>query len=64
MACGSALGEEALDLAGGRVDLHLQVLLLRCLQIPLQTPTTVTLHLPMATALDLTDAPGLLDGHG
>jgi hypothetical protein len=45
-------------------DLHLEVLMLRCLRIPLQTPTTVNLHLPMATALDLTDAPGILEGHG
>jgi hypothetical protein len=45
-------------------DLFLQVLLLRCLQMPLPSPTVVTLHLPMATALDLTDAPGVLDGYG
>jgi hypothetical protein len=41
-----------------------QVLLLRCLQMPLSTPVTVNLHLPMATALDVTDAPGILDGYG
>jgi hypothetical protein len=41
-----------------------QVLLLRCLQMPLQKPVMVNLHLPMATALDVTNAPGILDGHG
>lgn len=45
-------------------DPYVEVLLLRCLQMPLQKPITVNLHLPMATALDLTDAPGILDGHG
>ncbi len=45
-------------------DPHLQVLMLRCLQMPLQKPTTVNLHIPMATALDLTNAPGVLEGHG
>ena len=45
-------------------DLLVEVLMLRCLQMPLQKPTTVNLHLPMATALDLTDAPGILEGHG
>ncbi|MFN2539285.1 MAG: DUF222 domain-containing protein [Mycobacteriales bacterium] len=48
----------------GEKDPYLEVLLLRCLQMPLQTPTTVNLHLPMATALDLTNAPGILEGHG
>jgi hypothetical protein len=45
-------------------DPFVEVLMLRCLQMPLQTPTVVNLHLPMATALDLTDAPGTLEGHG
>ena len=45
-------------------DLLAQVLLLRCLQMPLPNPTTLNLHLPMATALDLTHAPGILEGHG
>jgi hypothetical protein len=40
------------------------VLLLRYLQMPVSKPVTVNLHLPMATALDVTDAPGILDGHG
>jgi hypothetical protein len=48
----------------GEKDPYVEVLMLRCLQMPLQTPTTVHLHLPMATALDLTDAPGILEGHG
>jgi hypothetical protein len=45
-------------------DLHLQVLMLRCLQITPPNPVTVALHIPMATVLDLTDAPGILEGHG
>ena len=48
----------------GEKDPYVEVLMLRCLQMPLQSPTTVHLHLPMATALDLTDAPGILEGHG
>jgi hypothetical protein len=45
-------------------DPGLAVLLARCLRMPLPNPVTVNLHLPMATALDLTDAPGHLEGHG
>jgi hypothetical protein len=45
-------------------DPYLEVLMLRCLQMPLQNPISINLHLPMATALDLTDAPGVLDGYG
>ena len=48
----------------GPPDPTVVVLLLRCLQMPLDNPTVVNLHLPMATALDLTDSPGHLDGHG
>jgi hypothetical protein len=47
-----------------RQDLLVQVLLLRCLQMPLASPVTLNLHVPMATALDLTHAPGILEGHG
>ena len=43
---------------------NLERLVLRCLQMPLPAPTVVNLHIPMATALDLTHAPGLLEGHG
>ena len=45
-------------------DPLVELLVLRCLQMPLDKPTVVNLHLPMATALDLTDAPGHLEGHG
>jgi hypothetical protein len=45
-------------------DPYVEVLMLRCLQMPLQNPISINLHLPMATALDLTDAPGVLDGYG
>jgi hypothetical protein len=51
-------------LSTGPPDPTVVVLLLRCLQLPLDNPTVVNLHVPMATALDLTDAPGHLDGHG
>ncbi|MCU1601205.1 MAG: hypothetical protein JWO22_1914 [Frankiales bacterium] len=45
-------------------DLTLQDLLLRCLRMPLSNPTVLTLHLPMATVLDLSHAPGFLEGYG
>ena len=45
-------------------DLLAQVLLLRCLQMPLPSPITLNLHIPMVTALDLSNAPGVLEGHG
>lgn len=45
-------------------DLLAQVLLLRCLQMPLQAPVTLNLHIPMVTALDLSHAPGVLEGYG
>src|SRR3954447_8774449 len=45
-------------------DRKVEDLLLRCLQLPLASPAVLNLHLPMATALDLTHAPGLLEGHG
>ncbi|MCW2672045.1 MAG: hypothetical protein JWP14_634 [Frankiales bacterium] len=54
----------ATTLSTGPPDPTVVVLLLRCLQLPLDNPTVVNLHVPMATALDLTDAPGHLDGHG
>lgn len=45
-------------------DPLVELLVLRCFQMPLDKPTVVNLHLPMATALDLSDAPGHLEGHG
>ncbi|MCU1602701.1 MAG: 13e12 repeat-containing protein, partial [Frankiales bacterium] len=45
-------------------DPYLEVLLLRCLQMPLSKPVSVSLHIPMATALELTNAPGVLEGYG
>lgn len=42
----------------------LERLVVRCLRMPLPAPTVVNLHVPMTTALDLTHAPGILEGHG
>jgi hypothetical protein len=48
----------------GPPDPMVEVLLLRCLRLPLPDPVVVNLHLPMATALQLSDDPGVLEGHG
>ena len=60
MACGGNDGNST----PGNASQDLRDLLLRCLTMPLHAPTLVTLHLPMATALDLSQAPGYLEGHG
>ncbi|MCW2669822.1 MAG: endonuclease, partial [Frankiales bacterium] len=62
---GQAAQDAASGTSDGRQDAQpWQELLLRCLRLPLPDPKTITLHIPMSTALDLDQTAGQLDGYG
>jgi hypothetical protein len=64
----AAAQDAAQGRAAGRTerltDQQVDELVLRCLLLPLAKATVVNVHLPMATALGLSSAPGDLEGYG